>query len=470
MTDIDSGLQRIFDLQNAVKDKLACSTVSERRAKLDSLLRVILKSSDKIEKAIYLDFKKDPTETRITEIFNVVSEIRYAKRNLSKWMKSQKVSAPITFLGSSNKTVRVPKGNALIISPWNFPFLLAVSPLVSAVAAGNTVILKPSETSYNTAVLLKSFFANIFPEDEVAVITGDHSITQELFKLPFDHILFTGSTNIGKMVYEAAAKNLTTVTLELGGKSPVVVDQSANLKIAAERIVWGKLLNGGQACVAADYVLIDEKLTSSFKELILTSIKKLYGDTNTIQSNNELSRIINKKHFDRLRHAIEDAVQKGGELLLGGQSNEADLFISPTFILNPPMSSIIMQEEVFGPILPLITYSHKEEIFQVIEKNPNPLNIFLFSSDKIFIDEVAKKISCGNIVINDIAVHFANPSLSFGGVKTSGIGRTHGYAGFKEFSVEKSIMKQPGLSTVKLFYPPYTKFVKKAVDFAIKYL
>ena len=459
-------LKKLFEF----KDTKHIPLLKERKEKLHILLNAIIEQSENIEKAIYADFKKPYVETKITEILPLTMEIRHILRNLNKWMKPKKVSAPLAFFGSSNKILFKPKGNTLIISPWNYPLLLAVGPVVSAIAAGNNIVLKPSEISEHTSSFLKKFFDDLFEKIGVKVIEGGAETAQELLKMPFDHIFFTGGTKIGKIVMEAAAKNLTSVTLELGGKSPVIIEESADIKNAAKKIVWGKFFNAGQTCVAPDYVIIAEKLKEEFIDYAKVFIHTYFGDTDLLESSDGFCSIINANHTAKLQTLISNAVDMGAKIETDTINFNSDNFIPPTILSDVNLNSKIMQEEIFGPILPVLTFQKLSEVNKIISHNPNPLSLYIFSEDMEKTKKIINSIPAGGYLINDVVVHFVNNKLPLGGIKTSGIGLSHGYYGFKAFSNEAAVMKQPKFTWLQLFYPPYTKRVKKLVDIAIKYL
>ncbi|NOX17138.1 MAG: aldehyde dehydrogenase family protein, partial [Chlorobi bacterium] len=357
-----------------------------------------------------------------------------------------------------------------IISPWNYPFLLAMGPLVSAVAAGDSAILKPSEYTPNTLSVLEKIISEIFEPCEAAVVSGGADTGQYLTSLPFDHIFFTGGTEIGKKVMKAAAENLTSVTLELGGKSPAIVDDSANIPNAARKIAWGKLINAGQTCIAPDYLLLSKNIEEQFLAAYKTAVEEIYGGAESFENNVDYCRLIHKNHFERIKSLIDDAVSKGAKTLFPINFNEEKNFFSPNLITNVTWEMKIMREEIFGPLLPMMTYSSFEEIKNIINKNRSPLSLYIFSKKKKFIDVVLKEIPAGSTAVNGTVVQFANGNLPFGGRNGSGMGKAHGYYGFKTFSNEKSSLKQTALSPLKLFYPPYTKTKERLIDFLIKYI
>lgn len=462
-------IKRIIELQKANSLKVSQTTFTQRKTKLNKLLKLIFDKSNEIEKAVYDDFKKPAPEVKLTEIFPVTTEIKHVIRNLKKWMSPQNVPAPLTFFGSSNSVVYESKRTALIISPWNFPFMLAVSPLVSAIAAGNCVIIKPSEHSPNTSELLKILLMELFEENEVAVFTGDYTISSYLLQFPFGHIFFTGSTPVGKIVMEAAAKNLTSVTLELGGKSPTIVDKTANIKVAAKRIAWGKFFNAGQTCIAPDYLIVEKSIKDIFVSEFIKAVENLYGQVENIHTSKDYCRIIHQNHTHRLNELLVSAVTSGAVVELGGEINVNENFCQPTLISNIDIDSRIMKEEIFGPILPLLTFNNFKDILSIINYNPNPLALYIFSKNTNFTNELINSIPAGGVTINDVVVHFVNVNLPFGGINGSGFGKSHGFSGFKSFSNEKPVMKQPGITPLKFLYPPYNKTVRKLIELTVKY-
>ncbi len=464
------AIHKIFELQKAKRYDLALTTAKERKNKLKKLLNVIIESQDEICEAVYKDFRKSKEETKLTEIFPVTTEIKYAVRKLGRWMRPKKVKTPLALFGTKNRVMYESIGQSLIISPWNYPFQLAVGPLVSAIAAGNAVILKPSEKSPHTSILLKKLIDKTFPEDELKVVLGDAEVAKDLTSLPFNHIFFTGGSKIGKLVMSAASKNLSKVTLELGGKSPAIVHEFANIKISARRIAWGKFMNAGQTCVAPDYLLVHKSIKEKFIKEFVKSIKELYGEDETLKKENHYCRLIDKDHFGKMNEMLEDAKQNGSKIIYGGEIIESDNFVQPTIIDNVKLDSRIMNEEIFGPLLPVLTYTDEQELFDIVDKNPNPLSIYIFSNSKSFVRKALNRIPAGSSAVNESVIQFANHNLPFGGIGSSGMGKAHGYYGFKTFSNEKSILKQSQVSAMTMLYPPYNDVKKKLIDILIKYL
>lgn len=385
-------------------------------------------------------------------------------------MRPHPVRRIIALLSTKSWIQYEPRGVVLIIAPWNYPFELNVAPLISAITAGNCVIIKPSELAKHTSKLIVRMITELFPENEVAVFEGEKEVSIELLKHPFDHIFFTGSTAVGKKVMEAAAKNLSTVTLELGGKSPTIVDKSANLKDAAEKIIWSKFMNCGQTCIAPDYLLVHKSVSKQFSIHLKNSIQKFYVNSNTDSSTfKDYACIINKNHYNRLKNVLEETVKSGANIDIGGELNENAKFISPTILSNISTDSKIMAEEIFGPILPIVEYEDTKEAIAFINKKPKPLALYIFCNDKITVDTILTNTSSGGVCINDAVIYFSQINLPFGGVNASGMGRAHGFHGFKTFSNEKAVLKQGRFSPLKLIYPPYTKRVQKIVDLMLKY-
>jgi len=459
-------ITRVFEQQKSNCPAIRNTTVRQRIEKLQKLHAAILARRSDLEAALLNDLRKPPHETGLTELFQVTTEIKHACKNLHRWMRPEPVRNPLTFLGARGEVRFESKGSVLILSPWNFPFQLAMCPFVSAIAAGNCIIVKPSEHSPATSRFIRELISETFPEKEIAVFEGDHTVATALLELPFDHIFFTGSPAVGKIVMQAAAKHLASVTLELGGKSPVLIDSSFDLKEAARKILWGKLINAGQTCVAPDYLLIPENRQREFIGVAKETIRAMYGDP---ASSPDYCRIINERHQTRIRTLIQEAVEKGATLETDSASG-GEKFVAPTLLSNVSAESNLMQEEIFGPVLPVVPYRSFEEALALIQSKAKPLSLYIFSRDKRFVEKVLRETSSGNICINDVAVQFANVELPFGGVNSSGIGNSHGHHGFKAFSNERAVLHQPKRGAMTFFYPPYTNKMKKLIDWTIKYL
>lgn len=444
--------QRKFYNSNITKD------VDYRIKALKKLKEVIIKNEEYITEALKKDLNKSSFESYMCEIGMALNAIAYTLKNIRKWTKIKKVKANLANFPAKSFIIPESYGVTLIISPWNYPFLLSVEPLVSAIAAGNTAIIKPSEYSPNTSKMLVDIISETFESEYVAVIEGGIEESNELLNQKFDYIFYTGGTAVGKIVMEKAAKNLTPVTLELGGKSPCIVDESANIDLAAKRIVFGKILNAGQTCVSPDYVLVNSKVKQELIINIKKYIKEFLGE-NPIQ-NEDYPKIINEKHFERITGLLENE-----NIIYGGKVDKALLKIEPTLIDNQKLESTIMNEEIFGPILPIISFEKIDEVIQIINKKEKPLALYLFTNDKKVENRILKEISFGGGCINDTIMHLASETLPFGGVGNSGMGAYHGKYGFDTFTHYKSILKKSNLIDVPMRYHKYTdkklKLVKK---------
>lgn len=467
---VSDGILKVFQDKKTAFRKLRLGPVRERKARLARLRNWIKANRESIRDAMQADFRKPAAEVDTTEILPVLDEIKQALENLDRWTKPKKVDAPLTMLGTRSSILYEPKGVCLIISPWNYPFNLSAGPMVSALAAGNAVIIKPSEMTPHTSALIKKMSQEVFTDNEVTVIEGATQISQELLKLPFDHIFFTGSPSIGKAVMKAAAENLTSVTLELGGKSPTLVTQSAKAKEAAQRIAVTKFINNGQTCIAPDYVLVHQSVAADLIKHLKEQIPSLFGGlTKNIADSPDYARIVNEKHFARLSDLLREAESKGAKVETGGAMDFSKRFIHPVVLSNVSRQSRIMEEEIFGPILPVITYNVLDEAIDYVNSKPKPLALYIFGTNRYEINRIKKETSSGSVCINDCAIQFLHPNLPFGGVNNSGIGKSHGYAGFLAFSNEKPVLRQrSGLTAFRLFYPPYTKSVQRMIDWVLK--
>ncbi|WP_020528203.1 aldehyde dehydrogenase family protein [Flexithrix dorotheae] len=472
-TEVKDEIKRIFNLQQANRLKISQTTAKERIEKLKKLHQLVLKNQESIKKAIYQDFRKPDSEVDLTEIYPVTSEIKHAVSHLKKWMKLKKVSTPMVFAGAKSYIQYEPKGVVLIIAPWNFPFNLVFGPLVSAIAAGNCVMIKPSEMTPHASALTKKMIEEIFPENEVAIFEGDYKVSEELLKLPFNHIFFTGSPQVGKIVMKAAAENLASVTLELGGKSPVIIDETADVEESAEKVAWTKLMNNGQICIAPDYVLVHESKHDGFIEAFKKVVGKFYGNSpEDIKASPDYARIVNHRHYQRVKGLIEDARNKGAKIELGANFDDGMDFISPTLISNVPENAKVMEEEIFGPVLPVLPYSQMQDPLNYVNSRPIPLAMYIFSKKKKNVKKILNETTAGGTCINDCGIHFYNNNIPFGGSNNSGVGKSHGFFGFEAFSNARSVMKQPfKKNATHLLVPPYNvKFKQKMREWTIKYL
>lgn len=451
-----------FENQKQRSMQLRSEHVTHRLQRLKKVEKWIHKHRLDIQEALFQDFKKSPEEVDITEIYPVLSELRKVRRELRHWARPKKIANPMTYWGTQSEVYYEPKGTTLIISPWNYPFQLSLGPLVSAIAAGNTMTLKPSEYTPHTSKLLCVMAEELFEDNVLSVVEGDYKVSGRLLELPFDHIFFTGSPKVGKIVMAAAAKNLTSVTLELGGKSPAIVDETAQVADAASKIAWGKWLNAGQTCVAPDYVLCHESKMDEFVKSLKASTTKLYGNQE------KFTGIVSDQHLSRLTKAINTDLNNGAELLFGNEVTEGKLH--PTALGNLPQGSLFLEEEVFGPVMPIISYQSFDEVIKLINDRPKPLAMYHFSKSSQAMKKVKQRVSSGTMCFNDCVIQFVHPSLPIGGVNNSGIGKAHGYAGFVAFSNEKAVVKQRrGLTMAKTLYPPFGAFKKLTLELMLKY-
>ena len=445
--------------------------VDARIARLKKLREWIHANRQRIQQAMHDDYKKPATEVDASEIAPTLLEIEHALKHIKQWIEPKKVDAPLEMIGTRAHIQYEPRGACLIIAPWNYPFLLTFGPVVSALAAGNAIIIKPSELTPATSTLIAGAVKEIFDPQFVQVIEGGVEESQFLLTLPFDHIFFTGSPAVGKIVMKAAAEHLTSVTLELGGKSPTIVTKSARIKETASRIVAGKFLNNGQTCLAPDYILADESIVDNLIEALKNQIGKMYApDKKPIEQSADYGRIVNAKHFSRIKSLLEDTLENGGAIAVGGAVNNGTNYIEPTVLKNVSLQSRIMEEEIFGPILPVLPYKNLDDALSIINVLPKALALYIFGGSNAEKKRILTETSSGAVVLNDCAVHFIQNNLPFGGVNNSGIGKSHGHYGFLAFSNEKPVMKQKhGFTPVGLFFPPYTPFVKKVMDWFIKF-
>jgi aldehyde dehydrogenase (NAD+) len=469
MTDYsDNRYFKHFEKQKANQYIVGRTTYKERIKKLKALKRALEKTYKReIREALYNDFKKPQLETDLTEIYPVVDEINFATKHLKSWLRKQSVETPIAMLGSSSWIKNEPKGVCLIISPWNFPVNLTFGPLVSAIAAGNTVILKPSEMTPHTSKVMHKIVNALFNDNEVLLIEGEVEVSQELLKLPFNHIFFTGSPQVGKIVMKAASEHLSSVTLELGGKSPVIIDDTSNLDKAVKKIIFGKFLNAGQTCIAPDYVLVNEAIKEAFSSSFQKQLTAFYSENPS--ESKSLGRIVNHKHFKRLQGYLDDARSRNASIICGGITEEHDNYIAPTLVFDISEDSELMQNEIFGPILPVKTYTTSEEVIDYINSKDKPLALYIFSKNRRRVHDIINNTRAGSTCINHNLLQFLNHNLPFGGSNTSGIGKSHGHFGFLEFVNQRSVLKQHTIGAVDLLMPPYNNFKQKIVDVTIKW-
>ncbi len=459
-----SEARRLFALQQAKHHSVGQTSAVERIAKLKRLQRAIEQHREAVYTALQNDFGKPQAEVELAEIQGTLLDINHTIKHLEGWMRPAKVRTPIQLVGTSSEVRYRPKGVVLILAPWNYPFLLLMGPLIAAVAAGNCAIVRPSEKVPHTAEVLGAIIADAFSPDEVALIAGDVDVADALLDLPFDHIFFTGSTAVGRKVMAAAAKHLTPVTLELGGKSPAIVDANANIHTAAERLVWGKFLNAGQTCVAPDYVLVHQSRAKAFVEAAKHAITKAYGSTGEARSAcTDFCRIIDDRSFGRLTSQLHASVEQGARIEFGGRHDAANRFIEPTILLDCAHDVPIMDEEIFGPILPVLTYQTLDEAIGFVNQRSRPLALYVFTEDQPIAERVLRETVSGGAVVNHVIIHLSNTNLPFGGVGASGMGNYHGEYGFRTFSHEQAVLVQRGFSATDLFRPPYRPWMQRLI-------
>lgn len=468
---MQASVATLFESHAATALRLRQSTVAERRRKLTQLLAAILERKDALRDAARQDLSKPATETNLTELLPLVGEAKHAIAKLKRWMKPHRISPTMGALGTSSRVIYQPKGRCLIISPWNYPSSLALGPLVSAVAAGNTAILKPSEFTPHTNRVVKDIVGAVFATSEVAVVEGEAEAATALLTLPFDHIFFTGSPAVGKIVMAAAARNLTSVTLELGGKSPVIVDANADLRSAAEHIIWGKMVNAGQTCIAPDYVYVHRDVADRFVDLCRSTIAKRYGESDeAIRSSPDFPRMIHRRHAERVARLIDEAVQSGGTIACGGTSDVESRYVAPTLLRNVPPGAHIRNEEIFGPVLPILTFDSLDTVIAEINAAPKPLALYVWSRSAQTIEAIQINTSSGSMCVNLCLQQFAQHNLPFGGVNTSGIGNAHGFYGFKAFSHERAVMSAGPMSALEMLFPPYDERKRRLSEMLLKYM
>ncbi|MBC7606066.1 MAG: aldehyde dehydrogenase [Burkholderiales bacterium] len=431
--------------------------ISFRKQSLIKLLDTVIRNEDAILQALYNDFKKSAFEAVLTETSYVTSELKNTIKSIASLAKPKRVFPSLANFPSRDYIYSEPYGKVLVIAPWNYPYQLALCPLIAAVAAGNQVVVKPSELTPQTAAIIAKIVAETFDADHVDVIQGGTDVANDLLTQRWDYIFFTGSVPVGKIVAKAAAEFLTPVTLELGGKNPCIIDQTASLKLAAKRIVWGKFINAGQTCIAPDYILIQNKVKAEFIAQVKEEITTAFGENPQLSA--DYPRIVNHKNWKRLVDLLFET-----DIVLGGQTDAASLYIAPTVVDEPSLDSAIMKEEIFGPLLPIISYESPDELHDIISKYEKPLSLYVFSTSSDFIEKTLTRFSFGGGCVNDTVIHFANHRLPFGGVGHSGIGAYHGKFSFRTFSHQKSIVKKANWLDLPLRYAPYNgklKLIKK---------
>lgn len=449
MTNVADALRSVYESGHT-------RPLAWRKHQLEQMIRMLEENEADFLDALKTDLGKPSVEGFITDIAFVTGEIKLMLKNLRKWNKPQRVPTPIVTMPAKSVLIPEPLGVVLVIAPWNYPIQLLLVPAAGAIAAGNAVVMKPSEVSAATSAVLARLVPRYMDAKAVTLVEGGVPETTALLSERYDHIFYTGNGNVGRIVMTAAAKNLTPVTLELGGKSPVIIDESANLKVAARRITWGKWLNAGQTCVAPDYVLIDEKLRQPFIDEVGKAVDQFYGANP--HTSDSYGRIVSSRHFDRLRHLLT-----GGTVALGGDIKEDERYISPTVLVDVDMNSTLMTEEIFGPLLPIVTVPSVDEAIGFINTRPHPLALYVFAENKRVVDEVLARTTAGGVTVNGTLMHLTSPHLPFGGVGESGMGGYHGKSGVRLFQHLKPVLKRGTRIDPSLAYPPYTE--KKAKIF-----
>ncbi len=454
-------IQEIYTKQQDFFNSNKTKDVSFRIEQLKKFKKVLKANEDLLYKAIYEDFGKSEFETYVSELSLLYHEINNFVKNIKKWSKRKKVSTGFANFPAKSYIIPEPLGTTLIIGAWNYPYQLSLVPAITSLAAGNTVILKPSELPSKTSEIMAKIINDNFPNDYFCVIEGGVKETTELLEYRFDKIFFTGSIPVGRIIYQAAAKHLTPVTLELGGKSPTFVLADTDIKMTAKRIVWAKFLNAGQTCVAPDYVLVDKLIEEKFIEALKSEIEK-YPTDSKYQNENYL-KIINTNNFDRLSKLIDS-----DKICFGGDTNRDERFISPTILKNISFEDEVMKDEIFGPILPVLSFTDLHEAIKMVKERPKPLACYIYSKNRKIIDKLLKEISFGGGAVNDSLMHLSNSNLPFGGVGLSGIGNYHGKSGFDTFSHNKSILDKPFWLEPNIKYTPYSKKKLKIIKWLLE--
>lgn len=456
---------KCFEEQKAFKYKLRNTDHHYRLTKLRKIKSLILENKHEINSALAADFNKPAIETDLTEIMPVISMINVLEKELQGWMKPKKIKAPLLFKGTKSYVQAESKGNCLVISPWNYPFQLNAYPVLTAFAAGNTCMVKPSEFTPNTNAIIKQLFSKVFETKEIAFFEGEIETSNILLDLPFNHIFFTGSTGVGSIVMEKAAKHLASVGLELGGKSPCVIDQNTNLEETSRKIMWGKFVNSGQTCVAPDYILMYKHQEEEFIDECKKRIKEFFPNED-FETSKDFNHIITQRHADRLFNLVEDAKAKGAKVHYGGKLEGRVMY--PTIISDVNRDMSLMQDEIFGPLLPIKSFETQDEMLSFINEYDNALATYVFTDNENFAQDFIANTSSGGVTVNDVLVAVGHPHLPFGGAGKSGIGRYHGEYGFEEFSNLKSVMKRNMDLGATYFYPPYdekkSNLVKTLLD------
>jgi len=451
-----ADLRGIFERQRAHAPAMARTTAAERIERLARLRRLIVAHRSALTGAVHADFGRPVAESELTEIFSVLSEIDHCSRHLKGWMKPERRLPPLLLFGTSSRIAYEPLGVTLIMAPWNYPIGLLLNPLVAAIGAGNCAVLKPSEKTSHVAAALTRMIHEGFDPVEVAIVEGGADVAQALLELPFDHICFTGSTQVGRIVMAAAAKHLATVTLELGGKSPAIVDASADIAATADRIAYGKFMNAGQTCIAPDYVLVERSRERALLKALQQSVGRFYGASEADRRHSpDFARVVDAGHFQRLKGLFERSVAEGARIITGGEMDAGTRYIAPTILADVTPSMPVMQEEIFGPILPVLSWDTREDVVQHVRAGGKPLAMYVFAGNRAAADYFTESLSAGATVHNNVGLHYFHHGVPFGGVGASGQGAYHGVRGFRAFSHAKPMLRQHEPALVPLLFPPY---------------
>ncbi|MGQ0700219.1 MAG: aldehyde dehydrogenase family protein [Panacagrimonas sp.] len=458
-----------FEAQRPTALRWRTSTAVERIERIRRLRDAVLAAAPAIRAAAAADFRKPEVEVDLTEIFTVVSEANMAMRRLKRWMKPTRVGFSPLMAGTQGRIEYQPRGRCLIVSPWNYPVNLSFCPLVLALAAGNTAIVKPSEMTPHLSAQMQTIIDATFPAEEVALFQGDAELAKTLLDLPFDHIFFTGAPALGKVVMAAASHHLTSVTLELGGKSPTIIDASADLKAAAHNVCWSKFMNNGQTCIAPDHLFVHASVADEFLDLLRQRLAEVFGkDDEARFLSPDLARIVNARHTSRVRRLLDDARQRGATVAVGGDVREEHCYVSPTILERVPDDAAILREEIFGPLLPVIRFGELDEVIDSINGGEKPLALYIWGKDRARIRRVLDRTSSGGACVNNTVVQALHPLLPFGGVNHSGLGSTHGEFGFRTFSHARAVA-DTRIGLVRMFYPPYTERVKRLIAMTLRW-
>ncbi|MFO8098507.1 MAG: aldehyde dehydrogenase family protein [Salinibacter sp.] len=465
-----SEVDSIVSRQQAHASTVREAPLSQRKAKLRRLRDALLAHRSEIHAALASDLQKPVVETDLTEIKTTIDEIQYAIDHLDDWATPTRVGTPFLYTGTRSEVRYEPKGVVLILAPWNYPLNLTLGPLASALAAGNCVVLKPSEYAPRTTVLLHELIDDLYDAREITVVPGGADVANACTHQPFDHIFFTGSPSIGRQVMRAAAEHLTSVTLELGGKSPAIVDRTANLRRAARRIVWSKFVNAGQTCIAPDYLLVEQGQHDALVDHLRDAIHDFYGASpRQQQASTDYARLAYDGHYESVVHLLTDALRAGAQVAVGGTHDPEDRFVAPTVLTDVPLDAEIMQEEIFGPLLPVRPFRTLDKALQVVNERAAPLSLYLFTEREATVETVLSRTTAGSTCINEGFLHYNHPELPFGGKGESGIGRGHGRRGFEAFSNERAVLRRSyGARVLEQLFPPYGRRTERLVEWILR--